>query len=321
MTDENDQVHFYLNDHLGSVRAVITVDTSGAIVRKDKYLYYCFGDADETVTNTDQPRRYTGKPFDEELDLALYYYGARYYDPDLGRFTQIDPLRGKYPGWSPYVYAAASPSTRRDVNGEYHIASRDIQVGPQYIEHSRQLPVYEVFVPVWDTPWRAIGKQIPFVGGVLRNRERNVSDYDALDGLGAFAADFGPDLATIMSLFLGKALTVFKAAGQASAAHSWATFIDGLFYMDDPKLIAAYEAKYGDRKWASKHELASALAQLSFQLYDEMWLHPANMHNHLKSSESSDGEFQIEEMGGGLRNSNSHRLTRTVVITESSSSE
>lgn len=35
--------------------------------------------------------RYTGKPFDPNTNL--YYYGQRYYDPNVGRFTQPDPLQ------------------------------------------------------------------------------------------------------------------------------------------------------------------------------------------------------------------------------------
>ena len=34
--------------------------------------------------------RFTGKYLDD--DTGLYYYGARYYDPALGRFISPDPL-------------------------------------------------------------------------------------------------------------------------------------------------------------------------------------------------------------------------------------
>jgi len=34
--------------------------------------------------------RYTGKPLD--INTNLYYYGQRYYDPNVGQFTQPDPV-------------------------------------------------------------------------------------------------------------------------------------------------------------------------------------------------------------------------------------
>jgi RHS repeat-associated protein len=43
--------------------------------------------------NSDIPNfLYTGKRLDK--DTGLYYYGARYYDPQLGRFTQADTVVG-----------------------------------------------------------------------------------------------------------------------------------------------------------------------------------------------------------------------------------
>ena len=52
------------------------------------------------------------------MDLGLYYYGARYYDPDIGQFISIDPLRGKYPGWGTYVYTLQNPLKYIDPDGE-----------------------------------------------------------------------------------------------------------------------------------------------------------------------------------------------------------
>ncbi len=36
--------------------------------------------------------RYTGKP--EDKATGLYYYGARYYDPTIGRFITEDTVMG-----------------------------------------------------------------------------------------------------------------------------------------------------------------------------------------------------------------------------------
>ena len=105
MIDSDGKLHFYLNDHLGSARIVI--DTAGTV--KDSYDYYAFGEALNQTTSTGQSYRYTGKPFDNDHSLNLHYYGARYYDATIGRFTSVDPLAFKHPGLTPYHYTANNP--------------------------------------------------------------------------------------------------------------------------------------------------------------------------------------------------------------------
>ncbi len=54
MYDKNENLHFYLNDHLGSARVVI--DSTGTV--KDKYKrYYAFGAPDAQTVSTDQYSR------------------------------------------------------------------------------------------------------------------------------------------------------------------------------------------------------------------------------------------------------------------------
>ena len=43
--------------------------------------------------------------------------GARYYDSDIGRWTSVDPLAEKYPGFSPYAYALDNPLKYFDLDG------------------------------------------------------------------------------------------------------------------------------------------------------------------------------------------------------------
>ncbi|MBI3059909.1 MAG: RHS repeat-associated core domain-containing protein, partial [Deltaproteobacteria bacterium] len=42
----------------------------------------------------DSLRRFTGKQLDPES--SLYYYGGRYYDPELGRFISPDPFVARF---------------------------------------------------------------------------------------------------------------------------------------------------------------------------------------------------------------------------------
>jgi uncharacterized protein RhaS with RHS repeats len=50
------------------------------------------------------------------MDLGWYDYGFRDYDPQIGRFVQIDPLANNFV-WSPYVYSGNDPIANIDVDG------------------------------------------------------------------------------------------------------------------------------------------------------------------------------------------------------------
>ena len=53
----------------------------------------------------------------EELGLNMYDYGARNYDPALGRWMNIDPLAETSRRWNPYNYCYNSPMTFVDPDG------------------------------------------------------------------------------------------------------------------------------------------------------------------------------------------------------------
>jgi RHS repeat-associated protein len=50
-------------------------------------------------------------------DLDWYDYGFRNYDPQVGRFPQLDPLTDDYPELTPYQYASNDPISNIDIDG------------------------------------------------------------------------------------------------------------------------------------------------------------------------------------------------------------
>ncbi len=75
--DNNNSILYFHYDQVGTIVAV--TNSSGG------------------VTN---PFQFAGKEYDNET--GLYYFGARYYDPSIGRFITVDPILSDT---NPYAYA------------------------------------------------------------------------------------------------------------------------------------------------------------------------------------------------------------------------
>ncbi len=125
ISDTSDDRYFYLHDRLGSVRLLI--DTDGNV--KNKYTYQPFGEMLETSETIDNPFKFTGQFFDDEI--SQYYLRARMYDPHISRFTSRDPVRGKFEQpltLHKYLYCENEPINRMDPLGLLYVPAG----GPDY---------------------------------------------------------------------------------------------------------------------------------------------------------------------------------------------
>ena len=100
-----------LKDHLGNTRVSFSTETGAALPQQYKD-YYPFGlEMARSYTNdpTATKYRYNGKELQDEYGLGWYDYGARFYDPSLGRWHSVDPLASMHSDYTPYAYCYNNP--------------------------------------------------------------------------------------------------------------------------------------------------------------------------------------------------------------------
>lgn len=113
----------YLKDHLGNIRVAYRRE-NGLLKTRQVDSYYPFGMNIKNLSSNGlgntRPNEYlyNGKMMQDEMGLGWLDYGARFYDPVLGRWHSIDVKAEKYFPLSPYVYGADNPILFIDTDGK-----------------------------------------------------------------------------------------------------------------------------------------------------------------------------------------------------------
>ena len=97
--EQSDMRYYFIKDHLGSIRQVI--DQDGNITSAIDYFPY--GSILREYNNGQEERfKFTEKERDKETNFD--YFGARYYDNEIGRWRSEERRVGKEcrSRWSPY---------------------------------------------------------------------------------------------------------------------------------------------------------------------------------------------------------------------------
>jgi RHS repeat-associated protein len=113
------ELYFYHTDHLGSSSWI--TDASRAVNQHIQYLPFGESFISQKVSSYDVRYKFTGKERDAETGYVpkAFGIGARYYSSELSVWLSVDPLAGKYPSTSPFIYVLGNPIRYTDPDGRW----------------------------------------------------------------------------------------------------------------------------------------------------------------------------------------------------------
>jgi len=112
---------WYHLDHLNSTKCVTNEQGKRTVL----YEYRAFGEELKKLGTGDAKYTYGGKEYDKEN--SLLYFNARYMDPTIGRFINVDPVQS---GMNWYVYANNNPLNRVDPTG---LKDKEVKIDPGFV--------------------------------------------------------------------------------------------------------------------------------------------------------------------------------------------
>jgi RHS repeat-associated protein len=130
---------YQYTNHLES--AMLELNGEGQTITYEEYHPYgttSYHAVSSNVEVSSKRYRYTGKERDEET--GLYYHGARYYAPWLGRWTAADPI-GLADGANLYSYVSNNPIVLSDQTGNSKVEPADTYSREAVLVDDNETPI------------------------------------------------------------------------------------------------------------------------------------------------------------------------------------
>ena len=130
---------YFLKDHLGNTRLVISDQPGLQSPVLEETHYYPFGltkkgiSSSQSTASLQNKYQYNGKELQQsDLGLDQYDYGARFYDPKIGRWHVQDPMAEDEDNdmWTLYNYVKNNPILRIDPDGMQDTTKRSSPLPP-----------------------------------------------------------------------------------------------------------------------------------------------------------------------------------------------
>jgi RHS repeat-associated protein len=239
--DANGAVKYIHADKQSSVVAIS--NSSGAVISRRGYGSYGETTPTQLASNDNSPTHpfgYTGRRWD--ADLGLYYYRARWYDPELGTFLETDPI-GSLDYINLYSYVGLDPMGKTDPSG---------MMPPEGITRAaiaREQAYLQMLVSAGSdlTPAEALTIMTMLSGGtacvaggceaaaalILANPTATmrigaaVIDFDGAAGTGAILAGSAATVRVIGNAQTTKLMGEASGHGFASVRHGWSMVMSG----------------------------------------------------------------------------------------------
>ncbi|PHN00804.1 DUF6443 domain-containing protein [Flavilitoribacter nigricans] len=265
------EYQYTIRDHLGNSRVMFKmVGTTATIIQEGHY--YPFGMEMEGFSTGNDPYRYNGMEWQADLGLGMYDYGARWYDPSIGRWNALDPLAEKFPSESPFNYVGNSPISNIDVGGKYKLPVEFIQKYPNFAKYLQQ----NVRNDVMNSP------------AILSALARHTA-ADSPNGIGNLSPE---QVENAVSWGSGPEILVVSDPGGFSGAHGY--YYDGQIQLSTKDIEALEAVLAGD---GSNLEKLQALLPTYMTLLHET-VHYGDYLDGLRQDGGEPGvEFEIDVWG------------------------